>query len=107
MTRFQLILPVDSQNVTKNLTGHRMPVAGPQICQINHWNNSFENMYGMIQATIDRLARKINFVQKEHLKIGSFGEHESGLPDFGRPWTPNSRHQVNFRPTPSGYDGSN
>ena len=41
MTRFQLILPVDSQNVTKNLTGHRMHVAGPQIYQMNHQINSF------------------------------------------------------------------
>ena len=47
MTRFQLILPVDSHNLTKNQTGHRMHVAGPQICQINCWNNSFQNMYGM------------------------------------------------------------
>ena len=35
MTRFQLILPVDSHNVTKNLTGRRMHVEGPQINQIN------------------------------------------------------------------------
>ena len=48
MTRFQLIQPVDSHNVTKNLTGHRMLVAGPQICQINRWNNSFQNIYGML-----------------------------------------------------------
>ena len=46
-TRFQLILPVDSDNVTKNRTDHRMHVEGPQICQINRWNNSFQNMYGM------------------------------------------------------------
>ena len=46
--RFQLILPVDSHNVTKNLTGHRMHVAGPQICQFYHWNNNFQNMYGML-----------------------------------------------------------
>ena len=45
-TRFQLILPVDSRNVTKNLTGQRM--TGPQIYQINHENNSFQNMYGML-----------------------------------------------------------
>ena len=31
-TRFQLILPVHSHNVTKNLTGHRMHVQDPQIC---------------------------------------------------------------------------
>ena len=41
MTKFQLILPVQSQNVTKNRTDHRMHVEGPQICQINSWNNSF------------------------------------------------------------------
>ena len=35
------------QNVTKNRTDHRMHVEGPQICQINHWNNSFQNMYSM------------------------------------------------------------
>ena len=34
MIRFQLILPVDSHNVTKNRTGHRMHVEGPQICQM-------------------------------------------------------------------------
>ena len=47
-TRFQLILPVDSHNVTKNLTGHKMHIAGPQICQINRCNNSFQNMYGVL-----------------------------------------------------------
>ena len=48
MTRFQLILPVDSQNVTKNLTGHRMHVVGPHINQIKPQNNSFHNIYGML-----------------------------------------------------------
>ena len=33
--RFQLILPVHSHNITKNLTGHRMHVEGHQIYQIN------------------------------------------------------------------------
>ena len=47
-TRFQLILPVDSQNVTNNLTDHRMHVAGPQIYQINRQNNNFQNMYAML-----------------------------------------------------------
>ena len=47
MAWFQLILPVQCQNVTKNRTDHRMHVEGPQICQINRWNNSFQNMYGM------------------------------------------------------------
>ena len=44
----QLILPLHSQNVTKNLTAHRMHVASPQIYQINHQTNSFQNMYGML-----------------------------------------------------------
>ena len=48
MTRFQLILPVVSQNVKKNLTGHRMHVAGPQIYHINRHTNSFQNMYGIL-----------------------------------------------------------
>ena len=48
----------------KNRTGHRMHVDGPQKDQINRQNNSFQNMYGMLQATIGQLARKINFVQK-------------------------------------------
>ena len=46
-TRFQLILSVDSQNVTKNRTDHMMHLEGPQICQIKRWNNSFQNVYGM------------------------------------------------------------
>ena len=46
-TRFKLILPVQSQNVTKNRTDHRMHIEGIQICQIIRWSNSFQNMYGM------------------------------------------------------------
>ena len=41
----QLILPV---HVTKNLTAHRMHVAGPQLNQIYRQTNSFQNMYGML-----------------------------------------------------------
>ena len=67
MTRFQLILPVDSHNVTKNRTGHRMHVEGPQICQINRWNNSFQNMYDMLQVKVDRFARKTFSYKKNSL----------------------------------------
>ena len=49
-----------------------MHVEGPQICHINRWNNSFQNMYGMLQATIDRFARKIDFVQKNTSKTAIF-----------------------------------
>ena len=64
MTKYQLILPVDSQNVTKNQTCHRMHVEGPQLYQINFWTNSFQNMYGVLQATIDRLAGKIDLCKQ-------------------------------------------
>ena len=46
-----------------------MHVEGPQICQINRWKNSFQNMYGMNRL---QLARKIDFVQKKHLKMAIF-----------------------------------
>ena len=46
-TRFQLILPVQSQNVTKNRTDHRVHEEGIQICQINSGSDSFQNMYSM------------------------------------------------------------
>ena len=59
---------------------HVETVEGPQICQINRWNNSFQNMYGMQKGTIDCLARNIDFVQKKNPKIGYFGVHESELP---------------------------
>ena len=55
LTRFQLILPVDSHNITKDLTGHRMHVAGPQICQINRWNNNFQIFF---TVGIRRFAKK-------------------------------------------------
>ena len=43
----------------------------------------------MLLATVDRFARKIDFVQKKHLIFAYFGGHESELPDFGKTWTPN------------------
>ena len=52
MTRFQLILPVANHNVTKNLTGHRMQVAGTQIYQVNRQINGFQNMYSMNRQTL-------------------------------------------------------
>ena len=54
MTRFQLILPVHSHNVSKNLTGHRINVEGPLIYQINRQTNSFQIMCDML-LKIDRL----------------------------------------------------
>ena len=61
-TRFQLILPVGSQNVTKNRTDHRMHVDGPQICQINRWNNSVQNVYGMNRQQLTVWPGKLIFL---------------------------------------------
>ena len=63
-TRFQLILPVQSQNVTKNRTDHRMHVEGIQICQINRWNNSFQNMYSMNRQKLTVWPGKLILCQK-------------------------------------------
>ena len=68
MTRFQLIVLVADHNVTKNLTGHRMLVAGSQIYQINRQTNSFQNMCDMLWAKIDRLARKFDW---ERFRLGA------------------------------------
>ena len=68
MTRSQLILSVQSQkNVTKNRTDHRKHVEGPQICQINLWNKSFQNMYGMNRQKLTVRPGKSILCQK-HLK---------------------------------------
>ena len=86
-TRFQLILPVDSHNVTKNLTGQRMHVEGPQIYQMNHQTNSFKNMCDMLQAEVDRLAG--NILSKETLKNTQNHGQPFGYADFGGCWRPN------------------
>ena len=57
---------------------------GPQIYQINSQYNSYQNMCDMLQAKIDRFARKIDSLQKQYLKNGYFCVHESELPVFGR-----------------------
>ena len=47
-TKFQLILPVANQNVMKNLTGHEMHLEGPQVYQMNHQFNRFQNICDML-----------------------------------------------------------
>ena len=42
-------------------------------------------------------------MQKKHLIFACFGGHESELPDFGRTWTPNGSHQVNFWGPPENF----
>ena len=77
-----------------------MHIDGPQMYQMNRQIDSFQNMSDMLWAKIDSLARTINSLQRKNItKFAYFGVHESGLPDFRRPWTANGWHQVNLRPT--------
>ena len=46
-----------------------MHVEGPQISWINRQTNSFQNMYAMLKAKIDRLARKLVFKQQTPQQI--------------------------------------
>ena len=50
------MVPLPNHKVTKNLTGHKMHEVGPQISQINPYNN--------VNMQIYRLARKIRLVKK-------------------------------------------
>ena len=65
-------MSVPNHDVTKNLTDHRIHVEGPQIYQMNRQNNNCQNISDMLKAKIDRLARKINSLQKNTSKLPSF-----------------------------------
>ena len=82
-----------------------MYVEGPQIDRINRWKNSFQNMYGMLYVGINwPFGQKKSILgKKKRLIFGYFGGHESELPDFGRTWTPNGWHQVNFWGAPENF----
>jgi len=45
-----------------------MHVEGAQIYQVDRQTNSFQNMYDMLEAKVDCLARKIDSLQKNTLK---------------------------------------
>ena len=95
MTRFQQIQPVRNHKVTKNLTGHRMHVESTQIYQMNRQINSFQNMCDMLEAIIDRLSRKTDFVQKNISKSPFLVDTNLSYLTLEEP-----ERQVNFRPTP-------
>ena len=61
-----------------------MHIEDPKICQINRWNNSYQNMYGMNRQQLTVWPGKLILCQKKHLIFAYFGGHESELPDFGR-----------------------
>ena len=108
MTRFQLILPVHSHNVTKNLTGHRRHVEGPQIYQINQQTNSFQNMWHAIGKKWP-FGQEIDFVQKNTSKSAIFVCTNLGyltLEGSGRE-TVDKRSTLGLSLKTWGYDGSN
>ena len=63
-----------------------MHVDGTQICQINRWNNSFQNMYSMNRQKWTVWLRKLILCKKTQKNV-YFYVHESELTDFGRTWT--------------------
>jgi len=54
------------------------------IAKINRWNNSFQNMYDMLQVKVDRFARKTFFSTKNAKKQPFLADTIPGFPDFGR-----------------------
>ena len=86
-----------------------MQVEGPMIYQMIRQTTSFRNMCDTLGAKIDRLARKIDFTQKKHLKTDIFACTNLGHPTFEGP----GRLTVDTRSTSGlplktlGKDGSN
>ena len=78
MTRFQLVVPLLSHNVTKKLMGQRMQIEGPQIKQkLTVWPRKW-------------------FPWNKYHKMALFWLHKYGLPYFERHWTPSSWQKVNL-----------
>ena len=98
LTRFQLILPLFYKKSDRSQDARR---GSPDIPN-GPSDQSFQNMCDM-QKLINWPGKLILCNKKKHLRIAYFGGHESGLPDFGRSWTPNDWHKVNFRPTPENF----
>jgi len=59
-------------------------------------------MYGMNRQQLTVWPGK-SICAKIHLKNGNFFVQESELPDFGRFWTANRKHQVNFWGVPENF----
>ena len=69
-TRFQLILQVDSQNVTKNRTDHRMHVEGSQICPENFGVQRFKlAMWNVGGTKIERTRARYNFLPSGYVNL--------------------------------------
>ena len=66
MTQCNIEFTYASHCISKNVTPCRMlkKCLISKIAKINRWNNSFQNMYELLQAKVDRLAEKIYFVHK-------------------------------------------
>ena len=80
---------------------------GPHIYQINHQTNSLQNMCDMLLAKIDRLARKIDFVQKNTSKLAILVDTNLDyltLEGPGHQMIDTDTDSVNY---PWGYDSSN
>ena len=80
------MVPVPNHDVTKNLTGHRMHVDGSQISEMNLTTIAFRKLE-------HALGKNCPFGHENLFRPKNTSRwpivHESGLPDFGRLWTPN------------------
>ena len=68
--------------------------------RINHQNNSFQNMYDMLQVKVDRFAKKTFFFPKKRRKQAFLEDTIPGYPDFGKSCMPNYWDEVNSKGTP-------
>ena len=71
----------------------------PKYLTLTSYNNSFQEIGTCFWQKLTVWQGKF-VLSKKHLKMAYFCVHESGLPNFGRLWTPNPWHQANFSGTP-------
>ena len=69
---------------------------------MNRQINSFQNMCDVLKESLTVWPGK-SILCKKTPQNCLFCEHEAGLPDFEKPWTTNSWHQVNFTPAPENF----
>ena len=104
---FQLMMPIPNHVVTKNLTGHRMYVDGPQISY--PYNNSFQEIGTCYLQKLTVWPRKIVSSKKNTSKLPIFVCANLGYPTLegsGCPW--HQAKPTSVVPLKSyGYNGSN
>ena len=65
MKTCELLATIEFDGVSKTLTHHRMHLKCSKTFQMNPSMHSFQNMCDMLYAKVNRLAGKIDFIQKQ------------------------------------------